>query len=1016
MKTSIRQAVRKLVASLLIAGIASGAGAQTVVSGQATFQQQGNVRAITNTPGTIIQWPGFSIAAGDVTRFIQQSSTSAVLNRITGQEPSRILGALESNGRVVLVNPNGVLFGAGSRVDVNGLVASSLNISNSDFLAGKMNFAAGTVAGKVTNQGRIATPDGGQVVLIAPDVENNGVIQSPGGNVVLAAGHSVKLADTNNPALHVIVSAPADQAVNLGQIVAQGGRIDIYGGLVNQRGLVNADSATVGANGQIVFKASGDLLLENGSTTSAKGAGTGGIVHLLGDRVGLMGDAKVDASGQTGGGTVLAGGDYQGKNPAIANAQQVFVSKDASIAADALQSGNGGKVIAWSDGTTRMLGSISARGGAQSGNGGFVEVSGRTLDMRGVADTRAPKGRMGTLLLDPTNIWIADDQASATGAGMAGTDTSAEGFSASGAVSDSLLTVATLQTQLGVSMVTVSTANAAGGGAGMITVVNPVTWASDTGLTLNADAGININAAITGGNGSQLTLRTTGGNITQSGRVAVTTLSAQADTGSVNLGTANEVRFISGSGATGFVYNGGDMAAIIQGAGITTQGTGAINIHIAGNLTVNGPVSAAAGNVTVLSDGVFTNNATIASTSGNVNVQSVVVQASLAECTANPALANCAAVLPTLAACTAAPATAGCSAVLPSLAACTATPSLPGCSAVLPPVVVAPPAPTPPTLAVCVAAPSTDGCGAILPTLSACVTSPTTAGCSAVLPALASCVANPAATGCSAVLPGLALCTTNPTTPGCSVVLPSLAVCSANPSVAGCSVVLPTVSSCIATPSRAGCAAVLPSLAACTANPTAAGCSVVLPSLSSCAAVPSLAGCSVVLPSLAQCIASPTQTGCSAVLPTLASCVSNPATAGCGSVLPTLSRCIVSPALAGCSVVLPTLAQCVGAPTLQGCSAVLPPVSACVANPTAPGCVVVVPTTQTPSNQPVNQAINTVVNTINTASASTAGSPPSASGDSKTADAKTGDKKDDSGTGKDLLAKTDDVRKKTYCN
>lgn len=995
MKTSLRQAVRKLVASLVIAGIASGAGAQTVVNGQATFQQQGNVRAITNTPGTIIQWPGFSIAAGDITRFIQQSPASTVLNRITGQEPSRILGALESNGRVVLVNPNGVLFGAGSRVDVNGLVASSLNISNSDFLAGKMNFTAGSVAGKVANQGRIATPDGGQVVLIAPDVENNGVIQSPGGHVVLAAGHSVKLADTNNPALHVIVSAPADQAVNLGQIVAQGGRIGIFGGLVNQRGLVNADSATLGANGQIVFKARGDLLLENGSTTSAKGAATGGTIHLLGDRVGLMGDAKVDASGQTGGGTVLAGGDYQGKNPAIANAQQVFVSKDASIAADALQSGNGGQVIAWSDGTTRMLGSISARGGAKSGDGGFVEVSGRTLDMQGIADTRAPKGRMGKLLLDPTNIYIADDLASANGAGMVGSDTSAAGFSASGAVNDSLLTVATLQTQLGVSMVTVSTANAAGGGAGRITVVNPVTWTSDTGLTLNADAGISINAAITGGNGSQLTLRTTGGNITQAAHVAVTTLSAQADTGSVNLGTANEVRFISGSGATGFTYAGGDTSATIQGAGITTQGTGAINIHTAGNLTVNGPISAAAGNVTVLSDSTFTNNATIASTSGNVNVQGAVVQASLAECTANPALANCSAVLPSLATCTAAPATAG-------------------CSAVLPPVVVTPPAPTPPTLAVCVAAPATEGCSAILPTLAACIATPTSAGCSAVLPGLSACVANPSAPGCSIVLPSLALCVTAPTTAGCSVLLPTLAQCVAAPSSAGCTAVLPTLTSCVASPNRAGCSVILPSLSSCVASPTLTGCAVVLPSLSACVANPGQQGCGVVLPSLAQCIVSPSTPGCAVVLPTLAQCVVAPSASGCSAVLPTLSSCVVTPSRAGCSVVLPTLAQCVGAPTLQGCSAVLPPVSACVASPTAPGCTVVLPTTQTASNQPVNQAINTVVNTINISSGSTAGSPPGATGDSKTADAKSGDTKEVAATEKTAL-KTEPA-KKMYCN
>ncbi|MFZ2391354.1 MAG: filamentous hemagglutinin N-terminal domain-containing protein, partial [Rhodoferax sp.] len=92
--------------------LTGGAGAQTVVNGQASFQQLGNVRTITNTPGTVIEWPGFSIAAGEVTRFVQQNSASAVLNRITGQEPSLILGALQSNGRVFLINPNGVLFGA----------------------------------------------------------------------------------------------------------------------------------------------------------------------------------------------------------------------------------------------------------------------------------------------------------------------------------------------------------------------------------------------------------------------------------------------------------------------------------------------------------------------------------------------------------------------------------------------------------------------------------------------------------------------------------------------------------------------------------------------------------------------------------------------------------------------------------------------------------------------------------------------------------------------------------------
>jgi filamentous hemagglutinin family protein len=314
------------IAALVAAGAAvaqTQPTSPTVVNGQATFDRAGNVYTITNTPGTIIQWQGFSIGAGEITRFLQQNASSTVLNRITGQDPSLILGTLQSNGRVFLVNPNGVLFGAGSRVDVNGLVASSLALSNQDFLAGKMNFSAGATAGQVANDGNITTPAGGKVYLIAPNVANNGVIQSPGGDVVLAAGRSVQLVDSSSPDLHVVVSAPGDQALNLGQVLAQGGTIGIYGALVNQRGIVNADSAVVGANGRIVFKASGDLLLEGGSVTSATGAGTGGSIQLLGDRVGLFGDARVDASGQQGGGTVLVGGDAHGANPAVPNAQQV---------------------------------------------------------------------------------------------------------------------------------------------------------------------------------------------------------------------------------------------------------------------------------------------------------------------------------------------------------------------------------------------------------------------------------------------------------------------------------------------------------------------------------------------------------------------------------------------------------------------------------------------------------------------------------------------------------------------
>src|SRR4026207_742725 len=169
-----------LVASCFAAdGLANPIG-PAVVSGSASFNTVGKSLTVTNSPNAIINWRGFSIGAGEATRFQQQSAGSAVLNRVVGQDPSAILGTLWSNGKVFLVNPNGVLFGQGSRIDVAGLVASTLNITERDFRAGRLNFQAGAVAGSIVNQGEIVSASGGRIYLIAPDVQNHGLISSTG--------------------------------------------------------------------------------------------------------------------------------------------------------------------------------------------------------------------------------------------------------------------------------------------------------------------------------------------------------------------------------------------------------------------------------------------------------------------------------------------------------------------------------------------------------------------------------------------------------------------------------------------------------------------------------------------------------------------------------------------------------------------------------------------------------------------------------------------------------------------
>jgi filamentous hemagglutinin family protein len=306
------------VASCFVAGAAfANPTGPSVVNGNATIVQNGNLLQITNSPNAILNWQSFSIGANEITRFVQQSASSAVLNRIVTQNPSTILGALQSNGRVFIVNPNGILFGAGAQVDVAGLVASTLNLSDSDFLAGRMRFAGGLGAG-VVNQGNITTGASGSVYLVGSAVTNNGIITSPQGEVILAAGNSVELVNPGTPNLRVEIAAADNQAINLGQILSDAGRVGIYAGLINNSGSIRADSA-VSEGGRILLKATKSATLESTSVLSARGQGGGEIKVLAGDSVQVAG--RLDASAPTAG----HGGfiETSGRNVTIADSTVV---------------------------------------------------------------------------------------------------------------------------------------------------------------------------------------------------------------------------------------------------------------------------------------------------------------------------------------------------------------------------------------------------------------------------------------------------------------------------------------------------------------------------------------------------------------------------------------------------------------------------------------------------------------------------------------------------------------------
>ena len=601
-----------LVLGLLL-GLAAGSSAwanpdgPTVVHGQVSMTRPNlNTLNITNSPGAIINWRGFSIGANETTRFIQQSASSSVLNRVIGENPSQILGQLLSNGRVFLVNPNGVVFGPNSVVDVAGLIASTLQMSDADFMAGRHHFE-GDGEGSIDNRGYIRAGPGGEVVLIAPSIENSGIIEADGGQLILAAGRSVTLTSLDYEGVQFEVQAPEDEVLNLGALLAEQGAAGVFAGTINNAGRIEANSLTIDETGAIVLSAQADIHLEEGSVLSASGPtggdihvesetgttwvagqveatgsqGTGGDIRLLGRRVGVIADATIDASAESGGGEILIGGDYRGENPAVKNAEATFVGAGSTIKADALTDGDGGRIIVWSNEATRAYGEISATGGAESGDGGFVETSGHYLDVVTVPAVGAPKGEGGTWLLDPFDVDVATpDQNISAGPTFTPTATGSQ------------VAPASITAVLGAgNNVIVDTVNGGGAEPGDITVIEDIVVALNSGnasLTFNAANNVIVSGDIdASGGANNLAVILNPDNEAPAGGIATITGTIDTNNGTVDLAASTEAR-LSGSG-------------IIRDSTITASGGGAWSVPASATGTLDGVTLAT--DVSVLNQG-----------------------------------------------------------------------------------------------------------------------------------------------------------------------------------------------------------------------------------------------------------------------------------------------------------------------------------------------------------------------------------------------------------------------------
>lgn len=601
-----------LATSLLLC-FAAGAHAApqggAVAAGTASIGQSGNTTTITQTSANaVLNWQSFGIAAGEAVQFRQPGPSSVALNRVLGPNPSAIFGSLSANGQVFLVNPNGVLFGQGASVNVGGLVASTLDITDANFMAGRYGFA-GTSSAQVVNQGVINATDG-YVALVGAKAENLGTIAARGGRVVLAAGSAVTLDVLGGRLLGVTVDQGAVDALasNGGLIQADGGQVlltaqaarGLLAGAVNNTGVIQARTIdTRHGTIQLLGDMQGGTVSVGGTmdVSASQPGERGGNVTATGNRVGLFA-AMIDASGPSGGGTVLIGGGWQGADPAVGNATATYMSADSTIRADARSTGDGGRVVLWSDGSTRATGTITARGGPQGGNGGMVETSGNWLDVAGIQVTAsAANGRSGLWLLDPADVTI--------GAGTTNGSFIANVFTPNSGVGAATVDVGALRTALeagGGTNVTITTVNAGapGTGAGDIHVNAPLTWTPTTAatLTLSAVRDVNINADITTTRGNlvvccgrdvnvRAAITTTNGSVLLSGgrdvnisRVSVDPLSGFGRTnvagitttdGNITMCAARDIR----------LNNGFDGAALITlTRGSTTGGLDLANLGV----------------------------------------------------------------------------------------------------------------------------------------------------------------------------------------------------------------------------------------------------------------------------------------------------------------------------------------------------------------------------------------------------------------------------------------------------
>ncbi|MCP5503788.1 MAG: filamentous hemagglutinin N-terminal domain-containing protein [Chlamydiales bacterium] len=517
---------KSILFSLFIVPLLAKPNGGEVVSGQATIINQDNqtLHIKTEQEKTIIQWKDFSIQKGEKAHFIQPNSSSATLNRVVGANPSEILGYLHSNGQLYLLNPNGVLIGEGAFIDTGAFIASTFNVLDSAFLKGENLEFFGDSLGSVINFGKIHTKDG-DALLIGKTVENHGTITVNGGRAGAFGCTSLLYHPNSKDPLYV--KGGISEELN-----TEG---NAYSHAMKTSAKPDA-LATVKKDGEVYL-----THVRNTGTITAKKGDKGGEVYVLGDHVIVHEESLIDVSGKSGGGTIYIGGSFQGKDKNLLASEYTFVAEKTCFDASALQEGDGGKILFWSDKETRFYGHAKATGGLSEGNGGYVEVSAPTTNWTygGTVDLTAPHGKPGELLLDPNDITV----------GIAPSNPLYVGSPYIGAPAASAQLLYTdLAAALGAGNVTIQTSLGTPGGNGDIffdLAGNILTWGSGNSLTVLADRDVvfrTLSDIQTTGGGTNITITAGRDYISASG----STIDAQGPGGTLTLTAGRNINALGG--------------------------------------------------------------------------------------------------------------------------------------------------------------------------------------------------------------------------------------------------------------------------------------------------------------------------------------------------------------------------------------------------------------------------------------------------------------------------------------